>query len=122
MNPAEEYILNQEEPYRGILIFLRQFIEQQIPSIQLKYKYNIPFFDYKDRPFCYMSVPRGKRYVDLAFWHSAHLTLHQDHLHSKGRKVMKSLRYSSLESIDPLVLSELLEEAESKSHLGFYKK
>ena len=121
MNPAEQYILEQEEPYQGILIFLKQFIEAQIPEIQLKYKYKIPFFDLKDRPFCYLNVPRGKAYVDLAFWHSAHLTLHQDQLHSDGRKVMKSLRYTSLESIDTEVLKDLLQEAYSKSHLGFYK-
>ena len=122
MNPAEDYILHQEDPNREILLFLQQFIERQIPSIQLKFKYKIPFFEYKDRPFCYLNVPRKKTYVELGFWHAAHLTLHPEHLHSDGRKVMRSLRFSSLEAIDPQVLEDLLQEAVSKSHLGFYKK
>tara|TARA_R100000935_G_scaffold2644_1_gene7077 strand:+ start:3815 stop:3943 length:129 start_codon:yes stop_codon:yes gene_type:complete len=37
MNPAEEYILNQPEPYRGILLFLQSVIEGDIPGVELKY-------------------------------------------------------------------------------------
>jgi hypothetical protein len=122
VNPAEDYILHQEDPYREILLFLQQFIERQIPFIQLKFKYKIPFFEYKDRPFCILNVSRKKTYVELGFWHAAHLILHPEHLHSDGRKVMWSLRFSSLEAIDPQVLEDLLQEAVSKSHLGYSKQ
>ena len=43
MNPAENYILNQPEPYRSMLMHLQSLIEYAIPEADLKYKYKIPF-------------------------------------------------------------------------------
>lgn len=43
MNPAEHYILNQEEPFRSILLQIQVVIENTIP-VALKYKYRIPFY------------------------------------------------------------------------------
>jgi len=47
--------------------------------------------------------------------------LHQDKLVTDGRKVMKSLRYSHMDEIDGEVVVELLKEAKSVNHKGFYK-
>lgn len=46
MNPAEDYIYNQPEVYRAILMHLQVVIEQTIPEIELKYKWRIPFYYY----------------------------------------------------------------------------
>ncbi len=51
MNPAEDYILNQQEPYRSILIHLQVVIENTIPDAELKYKYKIPFYYINNKPF-----------------------------------------------------------------------
>ena len=52
MNPAEAYILEQQEPYRSILLELQAAIQLQVPQAVLKFKYRIPFYYLKDKPFC----------------------------------------------------------------------
>ena len=109
MNPAEDYILNQAEPYKSILLYLQAVIEKTIPGIELKYKYKIPFYYLEGKPYCYLN--QSKDYVDLGFWNAAHLTIHLDHMISEGRKVMRSLRYKSLEDIDESILLDVLQDA-----------
>ena len=43
MNPAEAYILRQEEPYKSILLQLQAIIEAVVPEAELLYKWKIPF-------------------------------------------------------------------------------
>lgn len=120
VNPAEDYILNQEEPFRSILLHLQVVIEATLPDLVMLYKYKIPFY-YIDgeQPFCYMGV--SKNYVDLGLWHGTHLTKHPEHLVSKGRKHMKSLRYFTPEDVDETVLVDILEEAYSYRDRKYYK-
>lgn len=111
MNPAETYILQQDEPYRSILLQLQTLIEQTVPQAELLFKYRIPFYYLGGKPFCYLNQARD--YVDVGFWHSAYLTRHVDKMEQKGRKIMRSLRYRKSEEIDVKVLSEVLIEASS---------
>lgn len=122
MNPAEEYILSQPEPFRSVLLHLRGVIEYTIPNATMKYKWRIPCFYIDKTPLCYLNVALKKEFVDIGFWNSAHLTKHLDKMVSEKRKVVKSLRYFSLEEIDDLVLSEVLLEAQSLKSKGFYKR
>ena len=109
MNPAENYILHQDETFRSILMYLQAVIEKTIPDLELKYKYKIPFYYLEGRPFCYLN--QSKDYVDLGFWNAAHLTVHLDHMISDGRKVMRSLRYKNLEELNESILMEVLRDA-----------
>ena len=119
MNPAEEYILNQPEPFRSILLHLQSVIVLTIPKVELKYKYRIPFYYLEGRPFCYLN--QSKDYVDVGFWHAKHLTLHLDKMYTAGRKMMKSLRYTSLDEIDNEVLIAILNEAYAVEDKKFWK-
>lgn len=119
MNPAEAYILNQQEPFRSILLHLQAVIESTILEAELLYKYKAPFYYINKKPFCYLNCTKG--YVDIGFWNGAHLTLHQDHLVSKDRKHMKSLRYFTLEEINQEVLIAILQEAYSVRDKKYYK-
>jgi hypothetical protein len=121
MNPAEEYILNQKEPFRSILLHLKAVIESVVPNVDMKFKWGIPCFYEGKQPLCYLNVSQKKKYVDIAFWSSAHLTLHLDKMTTENRKVVKSLRYSTLEEIDDAVLVEVLKEAYSLRDKGFYR-
>lgn len=121
MNPAENYILNQPEPFKSILIQLQVLVETTVPEIKLDYKYRLPFYYLNDKPFCYFNASRKKGYVDMCLWNSAHLTVHLDKLVTDGRKVMKSLRYSHMDEIDGKVVVQLLKNAKSVNHKGFYK-
>ncbi|WP_297694783.1 DUF1801 domain-containing protein [uncultured Eudoraea sp.] len=120
MNPAENYILSQPEPYRSILLHLQSAIEQTVPEVDLKYKYKIPFYYLHGKPFCYLN--QSKNYVDLGFWKAAHLTVHLEHMTAAGRKMMRSLRYTSLEEIDHAILVEVLKDAYSIKDVKFWKK
>ncbi len=119
MNPAATYIMGKEEPYRSILLHLQALIERQVPGLDLKFKWQVPFYYLEGKPFCYLN--QSKDYVDLGFWHAAHLTVHPGHLVSDGRKIMRSLRYTSLESVDEAILKDVLDEARQLRGKGFWK-
>ena len=121
MNPAENYILQQAEPFKSILLHLQVLIEHQFEQLELKYKYRIPFYYLNGKPFCYLNVPKNKGIVEVGFWASAHLSQYNEHLVSAGRKVVKSFRYDSVESIDQDILLAVLEEAFKVNHKGFWK-
>jgi hypothetical protein len=92
------------------MLALQLIIESEVPTAELKFKYRIPFYYHDNgKPFCYLN--QSKDYVDLGFWHAAHLSLHPDKLISKNRKHMRSLRYFSIDDIDQEVLIDLLREA-----------
>ncbi|MEN8788702.1 MAG: DUF1801 domain-containing protein [Flavobacteriaceae bacterium] len=118
MNPAAEYILSQSEPYKGILLFLQSIIEKNVAGVELKFKYKIPFYYLEGKPFCYLN--QAKDYVDLGFWNAAHLSVHLDKLETAGRKVMRSLRYKSMEEIDLVVLEDILSDAISVKDKKFW--
>ncbi len=118
MNPAEAYILNKPEPYRAILLHLQSVIEHTVPEVDLKFKYKIPFYYLSGKPYCYLN--QTKNYVDVGFWNAAHLSVYTEHLVSDGRKVMKSLRYRSLEEINNAILIAVLKDAYAVKHKKFY--
>nr|WP_297919084.1 DUF1801 domain-containing protein [uncultured Allomuricauda sp.] len=122
MNPAEEYILSREEPYRSILLHLKAVIESVIPDVDMKYKWRIPCFYEGKHPICYLNASYKGKYVDIAFWNSAHLTKHIELMYSEKRKVVKSFRYRSLEEINNSVLIDVLREVSSLKEKGFYKR
>ena len=101
---------------------LQLVIEKTLPEVSLKYKWNIPCFYVDKSPICYLNASHKKQFVDIAFWNSAHLTKHLDKMVSEKRKVVRSLRYVSLEEIDDKVLTEVLEDAYSVRKNGFYKR
>uniref|UniRef100_UPI004047F125 DUF1801 domain-containing protein n=1 Tax=Polaribacter sp. TaxID=1920175 RepID=UPI004047F125 len=121
MKPAESYILNQPEPYRAILLHIQMLIESSFPSVALKYKWKLPVYYLNDRPLCYLNVSQKKGFVDVGFWASAQLS-YNEHLVTEGRKVVKSLRYFSLEALEKKILFTVLEEAYTSIEKGFYKK
>ena len=118
MNPAENYILNQSEPFRSILLHLQSIIEFTITDVDLKYKYRVPFYYIGKKPFCYLN--QSKDYVDLGIWNARHLTKHLSSLTTEKRKVIKSLRYKTLEEIDDTILIEVLNDAYSVKNKKFY--
>ena len=121
MNPAEAYILNQPEPYKSILIHLQVLIEHTLPKAELLYKWRLPCYYIGKRPICYIN--QSKDYIDVGFWHSAHLSKKWDvYLITENRKVVKSLRYKSLEDIDDAVFISILKEVGSLKDEGFYKR
>ncbi|MEP0212379.1 MAG: DUF1801 domain-containing protein [Cellulophaga sp.] len=109
MKPAEEYIYNAPENYRVILMHLQAVIVRTLPSVDLKFKYSLPYFYIDDKPFCHLNC--NKNYVDLVFKNGQHLTKYTELLVVDGRKKMKSLRYTSLDEVNNTVLETVLSDA-----------
>ena len=119
MNPAEEYILKQPEPFKSILLHLQILIEHTFADVELKYKWRIPCYYLGTRPICYLN--QSKDYVDVGFWHSAHLTKYLKYMVSENRKVVKSMRYKTLEDINDAVFIAILKEVEKHKNKSFLK-
>ena len=111
MNPAENYILNQPEPYRSILLHLQIIVEHTLPDVELKYKYKIPFYYIYGKPFCYFNASHKKQFVDIGFWKGNKIQIHQEYFVTKNRKMMVSLRYRKEEDIEDGILIDVLKEA-----------
>lgn len=100
---------------------LQVLLEQTLPKAELFYKWRIPCYYIEKRPICYLN--QSKDYIDVGIWHSAHLSKQWDaYLITEKRKVVKSLRYKSLEEIDDDIFIEILKEVEALKDEGFYKK
>ena len=97
-------------------------IETNFSDVELKYKWKIPCYYLNGKPFCYLNSSIKKKYVDVGFWASAHLTEYDEYLISEGRKVVKSLRYTSVNDINEIILIAVLKEAYKVNHKGFWKK
>lgn len=111
MKPVDLYILNQNENFRSILFHLIAVVEQNVPEVSLEYKWRIPFFYYKKKPFCFLNASPKGGYVDIAFSKGYQLQQNQDVLIGEKRNTYKSLRYATLEEIDNSVLVSVIEEA-----------
>lgn len=119
MKPAEAYILKQIEPFRSILLHVQILIEHTFPEAHMEYKWRIPCYYIGTRPICYLN--QSKDYVDIAFWHTEHLTKHTEYLVSEKRKKIKSLRYKTLDAINDEIFISVLKEVESFKNTSFLK-
>jgi len=109
MNPSEDYILRQKEPYQSIMLHIRSVIFRTLTNVEEKYNYNIPFYHYKKKPFCYLNILKGTYCVDVAFVKGSLLKEEFPQLKDyNNRKYVRSLQFDSLESIDELLLVEVI--------------
>jgi hypothetical protein len=122
MKPAELYILNRPEPFRTMLMHLQILVESTITDVELKYKWKIPVYYIDNKPLCYFNASLKKGFVDVAFWTSVDLSKFKKQLITEKRKVVKSLRYFTLDDIDEKVLIEILQTINNSNQKGFYKK
>ncbi|WP_420574572.1 DUF1801 domain-containing protein [Kordia sp.] len=113
MNPAEDYILKQPEPYKSILLQLQVLIEYTFPTMELKYKYRIPFYYLNGKPFCFLNASHKKQFVDIGIMEGQKIQIHQEYLVTETRKRIASLRYKTIEDINDTVLIEVLKKAAS---------
>jgi hypothetical protein len=122
MKPAELYILNRPEPFRTMLMHLQILVESTIPEADLRYKWKIPVYYIDKKPLCYFNASIKKGFVDVAFWTATDLSKFKQYLVTENRKVVKSLRYFSLDEIDEALLIELLQVIKNSTQKGFYTR
>ena len=109
MNPVENYLFNQVEPYQSIMLYVRSLIKKTLPKIEEKYSYKIPFYYHHKKPLLYLNVLKGTKHVDVAFMQGVILEKKYPKLKDDNkRKTVRSLQVKSLENFDELEFVSLL--------------
>jgi hypothetical protein len=54
LRPVDHWFLEQEEPAKSCLAFLRDYILKINNHITESWKYSMPFYNYKGKRFCYL--------------------------------------------------------------------
>jgi len=112
VKPSDLYVLHQPEPFRSIVLHVIAVIENNLPEVTLEFKWSVPYFYYKKKPFCYLNASHKNRFVDIGFSKGFLLKNNLESLIAdNGRNTVKSLRYKSLEEIDNKVLISVIIEA-----------
>lgn len=112
MNPVEQYIYNQNEPYQSIMLYVRSVVLKTIPEIEEKFSYKIPFYSLKKKPLLYLNILKGTNFVDVAFMKG--ILLEQKYPQLKNynkRKQVRSIQVQSLEDFDELKFKQILKDA-----------
>jgi len=56
LREIDQFFLNQDEPTKSCLLYLREFILDFDDNITEAWKYKMPFYCYNGRMFCYLWV------------------------------------------------------------------
>ncbi len=112
MNPVDQYLYNQKEPFQSIMLYVRSVIFKTLPKTEEKYSYKLPFYHHNKKPICYLNILKGTNYVDVAFVQGVFLQDKfpqlKDDMH---RKQVRSIQVKSIENFDELMFVSLLKEA-----------
>jgi len=58
LRDIDNYFLNKDEPVKGCLLFLREFILGFDSNLTEAWKYGMPFYCYRGKMFCYLWVDK----------------------------------------------------------------
>ena len=112
MNPVDQHIFNQKEPYQSIMLYVRSVVFKALPSIVEKYSYNVPYYIFNNKPMLYLNILKGTNYVDVAFVQGILLEEEYPQLkNDSNRKQVRSLQVKSLENFNELMFIQLLKDA-----------
>jgi hypothetical protein len=67
LRDIDNYFLQKEEPVKGCLLFLREYILNYDKNITEAWKYRMPFYCYKGKMFCYIWTHKknGSPYIGI---------------------------------------------------------
>ncbi|WP_460189178.1 DUF1801 domain-containing protein [Urechidicola sp. KH5] len=112
MNPVEQHIFKQQEPYQSMMLYVRDVLKDTVPEVVEKYSFRLPFYHYKKKSLLYMNVLGGTNYLDVAFLDGAILQKEYHQLKDfNKRKRVRSLQFHSLEDIDEQLLRSVIKAA-----------
>ena len=114
LRPVDNYFLQNEEPIKSCLQYLRAFILKQDEHITESWQYGMPFYYYRGKRVCYLWIHKKYRQPYLGIVEGK-LVEHPDLLMEKRAK-MKILLIDPAKDIPVKKLKEIL-----KQTLGLYK-
>ena len=94
------------------MLYVRSVILKTLPNVEEKYNYSIPFYHYNKKPFCYLNILKGTNCVDVAFVKGFLLKDEFPPLKDyNNRKLVRSLQYNQLVSINEAELINIIKAA-----------
>ncbi len=105
LRKLDQFYLEQPEPNRSFMLSLRSFFLNYDAGITEKWKYKIPFFYYKNKPFCYIWKDNKTQqpYVGIVKADEFEHPL----LIKGNRKKMKVLYFDTTEDIPVKLIDEI---------------
>lgn len=119
LTPIDHFYLTKEEPNKGCLLALRDIILAQDPDITAEWKYNMPFFCYKGKMFCYLWVHTKKQCPFLGMVEGKHL--HHPDLTYEDRARIKIMVFDPMEDLPVDTIRFILNEALDLYRSGLIK-
>jgi hypothetical protein len=114
LRPVDSYFLQNEEPIKSCMQFLREFILKQDKGITESWQYGMPFYYYKGKRFCYLWVHKKLRQPYLGIVEGKRVQ-HPELIMEKRAK-MKILLIDPAKDIPVKKLKDILKQA-----LALYK-
>ncbi|GGP03206.1 hypothetical protein GCM10010992_10680 [Cloacibacterium rupense] len=108
MNPIQEYFLNQPEPARSLLLFLREQILSSDQDITETFSFGLPFYKYKGKMLCYFSFHKKFKKYYISFNHGN--KIESPFLIQEDRKLFKILLIDENEDFPLELLLEILDK------------
>lgn len=114
IKPVDQFYLNKEEPVKSCLQALRSIILSYNNDITEHWKYGLPFFYFKGKPFCYLWIDKKTNHPYIGVVKGIFI----DHpmLDQGNRKKMKVMSINPNEDIPMHTIHEIFDEA-----VGLYK-
>lgn len=108
ISPIDNYFLQQPEPIKGCLLFLRKHILAHSESITEGWSYGMPFYYYKGKRFCYVLVHKklNQPYIGIV---DGNLIEHAD-LIQEDRARMKIFLIDATKDVPVKKLDAILKE------------
>lgn len=108
LRPIDNWFLQQEEPAKSCLEFLRVYIPNLDKRITEEWKYGLPFYYLNGKMFCYLWIHKKflKPYIGIAEGHKIN---HPDLLIEK-RKRMKILLVDPYKDVPVRKLNKIFRE------------
>lgn len=113
-NPKDIFYLEQPEPHKGCFLALRTLILSADDGVLEEWKYGLPFFSYKGKPFCYLWLHKKYKQPYIGFVEGHRMK--SNALLQEKRVRMKILIVAADKNLPVRTIRRLLKEA-----LSFYK-
>ena len=114
LSPIDEWFLNQDEPIRTCLQFMRAHILKQDSKISETWKYGMPIFCYNGKMCCYLWIHKKYKQPYLGIVEGKKIS-HPDLIQEK-RARMKILLLDPAKNLPLKKINSILKEV-----IGFYK-
>lgn len=109
MRKIDQFYEVQPEPNKTCFIQLRDIILNSDKNLKSEWKYKMPFFNYKNKMFCYLWVDKETDFPYIGFVEGKSMS--HPSLEQGNRYRMKVLKINPKKKLDVATVKEVLDEA-----------